>query len=47
MTKKKLSRRVPAGNGIAPVLFQYSADTLPQHVTANPAPLHAQGFTLG
>jgi len=32
---------------IDPVLFHYSIDTLPQHVAANPAPLHAQDFTLG
>lgn len=29
------------------VLFQYSIDTPPQHVTANPAPLHVQDFTPG
>ena len=30
-----------------PALFQSSIDTPPQHVTPNPAPHHAQDFTLG
>ena len=36
-----------ADTGIGGVLFHYPIDAPPQHVTPNPAPHHAQDFTLG